>query len=77
MKHNIRIALAAMAALAVAAFATTVAAADIFAGLRLQTLQTSPTEKIDVALWYPTATKSQSITLGPHLHDVAMGAHGR
>ncbi len=49
-------------------------AADTFAGLRLQTLETSPTEKIDVTLWYPTATPSKTVPMGPHAPDVAIDA---
>ena len=61
-------------AIGTATTTTSAIAADTFAGLRLQTLDISPTEKIDVALWYPTHTQSQSTTLGPHLLEVAMGA---
>ena len=74
MKYTLKTALAVVATVAMTAVATAANAADMFAGLRLQTLETSPTEKIDVALWYPTTTPSQSITLGPHVQDVAMNA---
>ncbi len=74
MHYKVKAALATIATLAMVAVTTTALAADPFAGLRLQTLATSPTEKIDVALWYPTDTPSQATTLGPHVQDVAMGA---
>jgi predicted dienelactone hydrolase len=74
MKYNLKAALASIATLAIAAVATSAFAAETFAGLRLQTLETSLTEKIDVALWYPTSTPSQATTLGPHVQNVAMNA---
>ena len=74
MKHALKATVAGIAMVAMAATAMTALAADTFAGLRLQTLETSPTEKIDVALWYPTSTASQTTTLGPHALDVAMAA---
>ena len=74
MTYKLKTALAILAAVAMTAVATVAIAADTFAGLRLQTLQTSPSEKIDVALWYPTSTPSQATTIGPHVQDVAMGA---
>ncbi len=74
MHYKVKAALATIATLTMVAVTTTALAADPFAGLRLQTLATSPTEKIDVALWYPTDTPSQATTLGPHVQDVAMGA---
>jgi predicted dienelactone hydrolase len=49
-------------------------AAEAFAGLKMQTFDTAPTEKIDVAMWYPTLTPSQSAPLGPHRITAAMNA---
>ena len=74
LKLNVKAALAAMAPTALTALATTAIAADTFAGLRLQTLDTSATEKIEIAMWYPTTTASQATPLGPHVLDVAMNA---
>lgn len=74
MKYKIKAAIAVVATVAMAFAATKAIAADTFAGLRLQTLETSPTEKIDVALWYPTSTPSKLTTFGPHVQNVALNA---
>ena len=54
---------------------TAVAAADpMFAGLKLLSLDTAVNEKIDVAIWYPTATIAREQNLGPFTMSVALDA---
>ena len=54
---------------------TAVATADpMFAGLKFLSLDTAANEKIDVAVWYPTATIAREQSLGPFTMSVALDA---
>lgn len=74
MKRPIRAAALAALTFAAATLGFNAAATDSYAGFRQQTFDTAPGEKIDVTLWYPTATPSKTIAMGPHAPDVAVDA---
>lgn len=71
LKIHFRTLIAVTAALGFTVAAT---AEPIFAGLQRLSLDTAPNEKIDVALWYPTAALAREQSLGPFTMTVALDA---
>ena len=65
MRH-ILTTLSAFTIVAVLSTAITARAESFNVGFRQQTFATSDTERIDVALWYPTKASEASIPMGPH-----------
>ena len=77
MAAAIAVATAATTAATTAAamrFAAVALAEPSFAGLQRLSLDTATNEKIDVAIWYPTATIAREQSLGPFTMTVALDA---
>lgn len=53
---------------------STAVQAQMSAGFRQQTLQTSASEKISAAIWYPSQSQEVTVPIGPSLLTVAMNA---
>ena len=75
LPHPLR-ALIALSAVLTAAFGlTTLAASEpVSAGLQRVSLDTAANEKIDVAIWYPTAILAREQSFGPFTMTVALDA---
>ncbi len=71
LKIHFRALIAVTAALGFTAVAL---AEPSFAGLQRVSLDTAVNEKIDVAIWYPTATPAREQSLGPFTMTVALDA---
>jgi predicted dienelactone hydrolase len=74
MKQTLRAAALALVTWVAVTAGGKAAAADTYSGFRQQTFDTAPGEKIDVTMWYPTATPSTTVTMGPNAPDVAVDA---